>query len=130
MRRVDKKLGRAGFSIVEVIVAAAVIAAGILALTSLFPVSSDNLVASAGTTAAVAVGTQKIEDLKNTTFPPAPATTLGQGTDNKTLDGTTYTRTWTTPLAGTPPNRTATVTVTVTWPGRLGTLTFTSIISE
>jgi uncharacterized protein (TIGR02598 family) len=130
MRKIARKLGRSGFSIVEAIIGAGVIAAGILALISLFPVSSDNLVASAGTTAAVAVGTQKIEDLKNTTFPAAPATTLGQGTDNKTLDGTTYTRTWTAPLAGTPPNRTATVTVAVTWPGRLGTLTFTSIIAE
>jgi uncharacterized protein (TIGR02598 family) len=127
MRRVDRKLGRAGFSIVEVIVAAGVIAAGILALTSLFPVSSDNLVASAGTTAAVALGTQKIEDLKNTTFPPVG------GNDNKTVEGTTYTRTWTVVVPGPPPsspNRTATITVTVTWPGRLGTLAFTTMVSE
>ena len=124
MRRVDRKLGRAGFSIVEAIVAAGVIAAGILALTSLFPVSSNNLVASAGTTAAVTVGSQKIEELRNVGFPPAG------GTDNKTVEGTTYTRTYTVALAGTSPNRTATITVTVTWPGRLGTLTFTSMIAE
>ena len=124
MRRVDRKLGRAGFSIVEVVVAAGVIAAGILALTSLFPVSSDNLVASAGTTAAVTLGSQKIEELRNVGFPPV------NGTDNKTVEGTTYTRTYTVALAGTSPNRTATITVTVTWPGRLGTLTFTSMIAE
>jgi len=124
MRRVDRKLGRAGFSIVEAIVAGAVIAAGILALTSLFPVSSDNLVASAGTTAAVTVGSQKIEELRNVGFPPAG------GNDNKTVENITYTRTYTVALAGTSPNRTATITVTVTWPGRLGTLTFTSMIAE
>jgi Tfp pilus assembly protein PilV len=124
MRRVDRKLGRAGFSIVEAIVAGAVIAAGILALTSLFPVSSDNLVASAGTTAAVTVGSQKIEELRNVGFPPAG------GNDTKTVENTTYTRTYTVALAGASPNRTATITVTVTWPGRLGTLTFTSMIAE
>jgi Tfp pilus assembly protein PilV len=124
MRRVDRKLGRAGFSIVEAIVAAGVIAAGILALTSLFPVSSDNLVASAGTTAAVTLGSQKIEELRNVGFPPVG------GNDNKTVENTTYTRTYTVALAGTAPNRTATITVTVTWPGRLGTLTFTSMIAE
>ena len=130
MKRVEKKLGRAGFSIVEVIVAAGVIAAGILALTSLFPVSSDNLVASAGTTAAVTVGNQKIEELRNVGFPPVG------GNDNKTVEGTTYTRMWTVdigpagPPPATSPNRRATVTVTVTWPGRLGTLTFTSMIAE
>jgi Tfp pilus assembly protein PilV len=124
MRRVDRKLGRAGFTVVEAIVAAGVIAAGILALTSLFPVSSDNLVASAGTTAAVTLGSQKIEELRNVGFPPVG------GTDNKTVENTTYTRTYTVALAGTSPNRTATITVTVTWPGRLGTLTFTSMIAE
>jgi uncharacterized protein (TIGR02598 family) len=127
MRKLGRKVGQGGFSIVEVIIAAGVMAAGILALTSLFPVSSDNLVASAGTTAAVALGTQKIEDLKNTTFPPVG------GNDNKTVEGTTYTRTWSVVVPGPPPNspnRTATITVTVTWPGRLGTLTFTSMIAE
>lgn len=126
MRRVDKKPGRAGFSIVEVIVAAGVIAAGILALTTLFPVSSDNLVASAGTTAAVTVGNQKIEELRNVGFPPVG------GTDSKTVENTTYTRTWTVTGVGDflAPNRRATVSVTVTWPGRLGTLTFTSMIAE
>ena len=126
MRRVDRKLGRAGFSIVEVIVAAGVIAVGILALTSLFPVSSDNLVASAGTTAAVTVGNQKIEELRNVGFPPVG------GNDNKTVENTTYTRTWT--VTGVndflAPNRRVTVSLAVTWPGRLGTLTFTSMISE
>jgi len=124
MRRVVRKSGQGGFSIVEAIVGAGVIAAGILALVSLFPVSSDNLVASAGTTTAVAVGSQKIEDLKNTTFPPVG------GNDNTTVDGATYARTWTVALAGASPYRTATITVTVTWPGRLGTLTFTSMIAE
>jgi Tfp pilus assembly protein PilV len=124
MRKIDRKVGRGGFSIVETIVAGAVIAAGILALTSLFPVSSDNLVASAGTTAAVTVGSQKIEELRNVGFPPAG------GNDTKTVENTTYTRTYTVALAGASPNRTATITVTVTWPGRLGTLTFTSMISE
>lgn len=124
MRKLGRKVGQGGFSLAEVIVGAGVIAAGMLALISLFPISSDNLVASAGTTTAVALGSQKIEDLRNTAFPPVG------GNDNKTVEGTTYTRTWIVTLAGTSPNRSATITVTVAWPGRLGTTTFTSMIAE
>jgi Tfp pilus assembly protein PilV len=124
MNRVGRKARQGGFSIAEAIVGAGVIAAGILALISLFPVSSDNLVASAGTTTAVNLGTQKIEELKNLIFPPAA------GNDTKTVESIPYTRTWTVALAGTAPNRNATITVTVTWPGRLGTLSFNTIVAE
>ncbi len=63
--------GGAGFSLVEVAIAGAIIVVGMLALISLFPVSSANLVASASTTGAVGLGAQQIETMRNLPFPPA-----------------------------------------------------------
>jgi len=115
---------RGGFSLLEVTISAAIITVGMLALLSLFPVSSNNLVASAGTTEAVNLGAQQIEKMRNVQFPPAG------GADTQTFLGVAYTRTWNVIVAGTAPNRTATITVTITWPGRGGTLPFTTILAE
>lgn len=112
--------GGAGFSLVEVAIAGAIIVVGILALISLFPVSSANLVASASTSGAVGLGAQQIETMRNLPFPPL------NGNDAQILGGITYTRTWTVAVAGTAPNRTATITVTITWPGQRNTIGFTT----
>lgn len=113
--------GGAGFSLVEVAIAGAIIVVGILALISLFPVSSANLVASASTTGAVGLGAQQIETMRNLPFPPTSGNDPPQ-----TLGGITYTRTWSVALAGTAPNRTATITVTITWPGQRNAIGFTT----
>ena len=114
----------AGFSLAEVTISAAIITIAMLALINLFPVSSNNLVASAGMTGAVALGAQQIEALRNLPFPPV------SGNDTKTADNIAYARTWNVVLAGAAPNRTATITVTVTWPGRGGSIDFTTILAE
>jgi Tfp pilus assembly protein PilV len=115
----------AGYSIIETVVGAAVIAAGILGLMSLTPVSSDNMVASASTTTALTLATQKIEELKNAPFPPAVAADPPQ-----TVKGVTYTRISTVNTTGTAPNRVASISVTVTWPGRAGSVVLTTVVSE
>jgi Tfp pilus assembly protein PilV len=107
-----KPAGGAGFSLVEAVIASTIVAVGLLALISLFPVSSANLVASASTTGAFGLAAQQIEAMRNLPFPPAG------GNDTQTLGGVTYTRTWTVAVAGATPNRTATITVTITWPGQ------------
>jgi len=118
--------GGAGFSLVEVAIAGAIIVVGILALISLFPVSSANLVASASTTGAVGLGAQQIETMRNLPFPPPS----GNDTQTPVLGGITYTRTWSVAVAGTAPNRTATITVTITWPGQRNAIGFTTILAE
>ena len=116
--------GGAGFSLVEVAIAGAIIVVGILALISLFPVSSANLVASASTTGAVGLGAQQIETMRNLPFPPPG------GNDTQPLGGITYARTWAVAVAGAAPNRTATITVTITWPGQRNAIGFTTILAE
>jgi Tfp pilus assembly protein PilV len=136
--------GGAGFSLVEVAIAGAIIVVGILALISLFPVSSANLVASASTTGAVGLGAQQIETMRNLPFPPLNTT----GNDTQPLGGITYTRTWTVmvcdkngtqpgppgcpaqALQPTLPNRWAQITVTITWPGQRNAIGFTTILAE
>lgn len=124
-RRADKKAHEAGYSILEVVVGSAVIAAGILGLMSLTPISSDNMVASASTTTALTLATQKMEELKNAPFPPVVLSDPPQ-----TLKGVTYTRISTVNTSGTAPNRVAAISVTVTWPGRAGSVVLTTVLSE
>lgn len=124
-RRADKKAHEAGYSILEVVVGSAVIAAGILGLMSLTPISSDNMVASASTTTALTLATQKMEELKNAPFPPVVLSDPPQ-----TLKGVTYTRISTVNTTGTAPNRVAAISVTVTWPGRAGSVVLTTVLSE
>ena len=123
--KADKKAHEAGYSIIETVVGAAVIAAGILGLMSLTPVSSDNMVASTSTTTALTLATQKIEELKNAPFPPVVLSDPPQ-----TLKGVTYTRLSTVNTSGAAPNRIAAITVTVTWPGRAGSVALTTVLSE
>jgi Tfp pilus assembly protein PilV len=123
---------------VEAAIAGTIILVGMLALISLFPVSSSNLVASAATTEAVGLATQQIETMRNLQFPPCPPINVPcvpptwTGTDTPTLQGVTYTRTWTVVVAGTTPNRRATITVTITWPGQRNPNGFitTTILAE
>jgi len=124
-KRTDTKRHEGGYSIIETVVGAAVVAAGILGLMSLTPVSSDNMVASASTTTALTLATQKMEELKNAPFPPAVLSDPPQ-----TLKGVTYTRLSTVNTSGTAPNRVAAVSVTVTWPGRAGSVALTTVLSE
>ena len=99
-----------GLTLIEVMIAAAILAVGLLALLSAFPIGYVDVNVSGGQSKATAYAQQMLEQLKNQTFNPGP---LNQ-TDTPEPR---YTRTWTiTQEPGTnPPNRLARIQVTVVW---------------
>jgi len=103
---------RHGFTFIEVLIAAAILAVGLLALVSVFPVGYVDVTVSGGQSKATAYAQQMLEQLKNQGFNPGPA----NGND---APEAAYARSWSiTPVAGTvAPNRLARITVTVLWGG-------------
>ena len=99
-----------GLTLIEVLIAAAILAVGLLALLSVFPIGYVDVNVSGGQSKATAYGQQMLEQLKNQTFNPGP---LNQ-TDTPEPG---YSRTWTIAQEpGTnPPNRLARIQVTVVW---------------
>ncbi len=99
-----------GLTLIEVLIAAAILAVGLVALLSAFPIGYVDVNVSGGQSKATAYAQQMLEQLKNQTFNPGP---LNQ-TDTPEPG---YTRTWTiTQELGTnPPNRLARIQVTVVW---------------
>ncbi len=109
MRRVQD---RQGFTLIEVLIAASILAVGLLALVSVFPIGYVDVTVSGGQSKATAYAQQMMEQLKNQPFTAsAPLQTDAPEAG--------YTRTWSiTQEPGTnPPNRLARITVTVNWAG-------------
>lgn len=109
---VKRMKSRHGFTFIEVLIAAAILAVGLLALVSVFPVGYVDVTVSGGQSKATAYAQQMLEQLKNQGFNPGPA----NGND---APEAAYARSWSiTPVAGTvAPNRLARITVTVQWGG-------------
>ena len=109
-----------GLTLIEVLIAAAILAVGLLALVSAFPIGYVDVTTSGGQSRATAYAQAMMEQLKNQAFPAAfpvngadvPQITAG-------VNDAAYTRTWNvTQEPGTnPPNRLARVRVTVQWGG-------------
>ena len=99
-----------GLTLIEVLIAAAILAVGLVALLSAFPIGYVDVNVSGGQSKATAYAQQMLEQLKNQTFNPGP---LNQ-TDTPEPG---YSRTWTIAQEpGTnPPNRLARIQVTVVW---------------
>lgn len=97
-------------TLIELVIAIAVVAVGLAALMTALSAGSLDVVASGGQAKATAYARQTLEQLKNQPFDPGPT----NGTDNPEPE---VTRTWTiTPVAGTvAPNRLARIIVTVSW---------------
>ena len=116
-----------GFTLIEVLIAAAILAVGLLALLSAFPVAYVDVSVSGGQSKATAYAQQMLEQLKNQPVNPGPV----NQTDTPEPG---YTRTWTiTQEPGTnPPNRLARIQVTVVWTqgDRPQTVTFETMRAE
>lgn len=107
LRRDDGTKSVGGFSLVEVLIAAAILGVVLLAIAGLFSTGYSNVGAAGRRTKAVELAKQKLEELRDGTFPPS---TVGSP---ETVEGI-YTRSWTVAVAGAP-SQVATVRVTVAW---------------
>lgn len=107
-KRRDSMRNAKGFSLVEVLIAAAILAVVLLAIASLFSTAYSNVGYGGRRTKAVALARQKMEELRDGIFPPS---TVGSP---ETVEGV-YTRSWTVAVTGAP-SQVATVTVAVSWP--------------
>ncbi len=86
MRKAD------GFSLVEVLIAAAILAVALLAIASMFPTAHTNVDWSGERTAAATLAEQRLEWLRNQTYTSA-ALAAGTTTENLTGNYAGYTRT-------------------------------------
>lgn len=105
-----------GFSLVEVLIATAIVAIAFLAIASMFPIAYQNVDWGGEQTTAAALAEQRLEWLMNQSYVSAP---LAEGTINENLAGAYagYTRT-TTIQDDTPMPGVKDVRVTVTSPSR------------
>lgn len=125
-----------GFSIVEVLIAAAIMAGGLLAVASMLPTAATNINYNAATVRATALAQQAIEQRKNQPFatlvglntsniPPAlPASeelSVSEGVVGYQSD--TFTRRTWVGVSGTAPRREAVVTLMLQWTEPTGTKT-------
>ncbi len=97
-----------GFTLIEIIISLAVLAIGVVALLSLFPVGFDSAARSADLTKATVFAQQKMEDIKRTGYPVAAVATPTPFSDTRF----TYTIAV---LALSPPGNLQQVTLTVSW---------------
>jgi len=114
-----------GFSVVEVLIAASILAVALLAIGSLFSTAYSNVGYGGRRTVALALANQKMEELRDGIFPPSMA-------DSPEAINGTYTRSWTVTVSGVP-NQVATTTVSVSWPEAAGgtkQLTLTSMMAR
>ncbi len=84
-----RKPGAAGFSLVEVLVAALILMVAIAGLLSAFPVGHRDIVYSGRVSQAVELAQQKLEELKSGTYPAADGSADGTQTNGA------YTISWT-----------------------------------
>jgi prepilin-type N-terminal cleavage/methylation domain-containing protein len=108
-----------GLTLIEVLIAAAILAVGLLALVSAFPIGYTDVTASGGQSKATAYAQQKLEELKNQPFTVGPFNNCPPSAPEVIAGDAAYTRCWTIAQEpGTnPPNRLARISVTVTWGG-------------
>ncbi len=127
MRSAGIQLGRNthAFTVIEVLVASAILLVALLAIMSIFPTSSTNVDEGGRISTSVALAQQTLEVVKNSAFPPAAGDCPGPVP-------TSFTCILAVNLGGAAPNRLATVTVTTTWKDsqRSGTVSLVSAITE
>lgn len=97
-------------SLIEVLVAVTILVVGILGALIAFPSSYQNVGHGGRVVQATHLAQQKVEQLRNGSFPPA----AGQDAAGQ------YTRSWSVNVSGSSPDRLATLTVTVGWTEQTG----------
>ena len=114
-----------GFTVVEVLIAAAILLVALLAVADMLPTSSTNVDEGGRISNAVALAQQTIEVVKNSAFPPVAGSCPGPVP-------TSFTCSLAVSLSGTAPNQLATITVTTTWRNsqRSGTVSLVTAITE
>lgn len=108
-----------GFTLVEVLVAAAILVVGVVGVSGAFSVAFTDVVASSGESKATAYARQQMEILKNGDFSVVCGCTgcVCPGVVGANIPEPEFNRTWNTSLVpGTvAPNQVVNITVTVTW---------------
>jgi len=107
-------LEEAGFTVTELLVAAALLSVVLLAVISTLMTGYQDITYGGNLTRAAVYAQQKMEELRNSsTFPPAPVSPAPPMTDAPSPG---WTRSWVvSSVTGASPSRIATLVVTVTW---------------
>ena len=113
------------FTVVEVLIAAAILLVALLAVAGTLPTGSTNVDEGGRISTAVALAQQTLEVVKNSAFPPAAGNCPGPVP-------TSFTCSLAVSLSGATPNRLATITVTTTWRNsqRSGTVRLVTALAE
>lgn len=122
---------QAGFTLVEVLIAAAIFAVALLAIVTMIPTGASTVDYNAGMARATALAQQRIEQLKNVPFPTLVGMdtanvppTLPASEDTTVTEGNdSFTRQVWVQINGAAPRREAVVTLMLSWPTRIGTKT-------
>jgi len=118
------KIRNRGFTLIEVLIAIAVLAIALLALVSVTVSVINSNMFSRMTTTAITLAADKVEELKNIPY----ANLTSGGPQNLTEGNYTYTRKWQVlPDTG---MKTITVTVTWRWRGQSHIASLSTILSE
>ncbi len=99
------------FTVVEVLIAAAILLVALLAVAGTLPTGSTNVDEAGRISTAAALAQQTLEGVKNSSFPP----TSGNCSIYNVNAPTSFTCSLAVSLSGATPNRLATITVTTTW---------------
>lgn len=116
-----------GFSALEVLIAASVIALALLAIASMFPTGYQDIHLGGGLAIGTELAQRKIEELRNQTFtalaglhtsatpPDSPASISESGITVPEVSAYSFTRKAWVNVTGTAPYRTSKITVIVSW---------------
>lgn len=101
--------GKRGFTLIEIVVAMAILSIALLGLTSVTVMVVKGNFFSKTVTTATTLANDRMERLKNQAF-----ASLASGSDSVTLDSAVYTRAWTI-TANSPATNMTTIEVRVNW---------------